>query len=307
MFFDITKNMMLGGVLADGQSFQIAGSWFFTLVAIATLLLPFVALAFALWSWRRSRRDGSTGIGWISAALIISRFFLGSLALALVLSATNPSNWSSSGLDDRYEIEHDWYDDDADRMVEGTRLTVRLPGVEIPLCPNHLVPAVRGGKSVQLYEERECWARRELAKTWGGEADVDTVVLQRRVIDPPSSTTRGDGLLAVLRVVSVVLLLIALERILASAAARRPFARRNIWWLRGIALSALLLGTVEPWLRGRYADGLARQFFGSEASYALDHNPDLHLTGLAGAVLILAIGEVWAYGIRLQREAEATV
>jgi len=284
-------------------------SWWGT--AFPLLLLVVTPIAVAIGVIRQRRRRGRTGgpaAVWINVALVIARVGLVSMVL---LGGTLVVKPSRSSVDDsaRYSLERGWWDYEADPSVyhRTQRLTVRLFDAELDLCPTRMAPVPGKGEPFEQEVERNCWARRRLAADWGDGVSVGKSSLERTIVSPPARVGRIEYALSLVAVVLLVLVFLAVERILTLAGKRRPFSRPVIWWFRLIVASVAGLVLLVPALENRFADSLVREYFGPAGAGHLDRGASIPFAAWAAVIMLLAIGEIWWFGIRLQEDAEATV
>lgn len=99
----------------------------------------------------------------------------------------------------------------------------------------------------------------------------------------------------------------ALERILRLTALRRPFSRGAVLWLRVLAVAVAGVTVLMPALVDRFIDGLEQEYFAPAALAGADHGITVGVGPIMAVLLILALAEVWRFGIRLQEEAEGVV
>jgi hypothetical protein len=280
-------------VVADSGNFTVgpsSGLVLWTVVALA------VVVAVGVWilrSDRSSRAGGAFPTRWANVSLFVVRLLLLSGAAAAVVALT-----SSSDRGGRTHL--------GPLSRSGDSLAISVASTEPnAVCEKH---HVRSGE--HLLPGAECDLSRALAGAQAHRATVVGVALDIRA-EPATAGELGTyARLRLLRVFGLLVGALALERMLTNVALRRPFAPRNIAWLRAIAVSVAFVGLLIPWQVGRLADGLVRRY-GDLAPDQLVLSYNASDAGrwiaLGAVVLILVLAEIWRYGIRLQREAEATV
>lgn len=294
-------------VLADrGPTSVVNGLLGYALFAV--FLLP-VVLAVAVWrAQRAAKRDGAPTTVWATVALVTVRFYGGLLLIVGLSIAFNGSSNTIQHLDDRIELEDGFYDD-FDRFQDKQRLTFTVGATQpLKLCPDvkqgRPVPGMPG---TEYYPERNCWARRTLDRDVKG-VTVGDWSMRKEVVGPSRSVGRTMTALMLVSIAFLGMALFAIERILRQTAARRPFARSNIGWLRVLAAAVAGAGILAPLMHDWYADRLVEQYFGANATRVfIDETTPVGYGPAAAVVLILVLAEIWRFGIRLQDDAEATV
>lgn len=131
---------------------------------------------------------------------------------------------------------------------------------------------------------------------------VDARKINLDVPDPSPSIWAAAVFTLVLSFGAIMAFLYALRQVLERARRGDPFHPRTVFWLRVMA-GALVVHTFGVTF-GRQA---VARLIASDGG-AAEHMPlGLEFYGLGGAFILLALGEVWRYGVALQRDAEATV
>jgi hypothetical protein len=298
-------------VMAAGGDLTL--SWWASLILVVVVVAPAVALVAAARAKRASKRDGEPSTAWAVAALTLVRIALGALvvgALALALAGSG----STTMLGEHIELEHGWFDPDNEVDHPG-QLRMTLTATEknaLTLCPSREVPAdsndrrVFGPDVTYVNRERNCWARRNMAMQYPGVEQAGWV-MRARVVQPPASTVRTFYALMIANLLAVIAIGVAIERILARTARRRPFDRRNVRWLRVLAGGVAAATIVVPWLVSRFAESQFREYFGEVGRYVGQEGAPFGMTNIFLVILLLALAEVWRFGIRLQEDDEATV
>lgn len=101
---------------------------------------------------------------------------------------------------------------------------------------------------------------------------------------------------------SGITFLFGLRTVLASAARGTPFATQTVRWLRVMAV-ALVVNALGAAIGQNVTGSLLASAGGGTSGVRFHLNTAL----LGGAFILLALAEVWRYGVTLQRDAEATV
>ncbi|MEH3053263.1 MAG: DUF2975 domain-containing protein [Patulibacter minatonensis] len=151
--------------------------------------------------------------------------------------------------------------------------------------------------------------------------DPHSKATMRRELGPGATMSSGDRefslelehpsgrvkVLAVLEAVwhlaTLLLGLWALGAVLRAGLDGEPFGARAVRALRALALALVLAGPVAKVVAHLTTAAIVRDAGGTGEGITWG----VSLMPLFGAVVVLAVAEVWRYGIGLQRESEATV
>lgn len=289
--------------------------WFSLIVGVACALTAVLA---SVVRTRAARGDDPvralTGrTRWASVGLIVVRFGLLSGALVAVVVLLVGGGLERR-IDDRVRIEQGYLapgDPDGrrwqDRTTEWYGDMVRLQlAVDSPvggtLCPEPVLEVNRvTGRPVARERLSDCPIADDVRAEYGG--DPVGVKVYKLVVNPPASVGRKINAVIATGFLLTMLAGLAIERLLARAARRRPFDRSAVTWVRLFigAIAGLSIGLPVA------ADLLVR-------SLVQEYLPALPTPGVSLSawpvlfvLLLLALAEVWRYGISLQEDAEATV
>ncbi len=226
---------------------------------------------------------------WVRLALLVVRVAQGALALlAIALVLLN-----ASGQHVNLQL--------AESVgIDGNGVVVVLgePGYMKGICSGE------HGPSGAFTTGDLCPDDAKVRQAFGRTAVVDHVVVRKT----DRTADRNVWLLECLALVGLAafaVILGSLGRVLKRAAAGRPFARESVRSLRVIAAAVVVGGTIVPWLGGKVTQSAVEVQLGPE-SVPLDAL-GLTLWPCLMALLLLALAEVWRFGIGLQEDAEATV
>lgn len=148
--------------------------------------------------------------------------------------------------------------------------------------------------------EREAWMNDTFGDRVIGQASDTTVRVSER---QPTAAQWAGAVVAVLgRFAAIVAVLWFLRAVLTRSLEGRVFDEVNVRALRRMAGAFVVAGPITAWLQ----DTVLRSLFDIPSNVA-PIDGTVTLWPVLVAVLLLALAEVWRYGIALQREAEATV
>lgn len=145
--------------------------------------------------------------------------------------------------------------------------------------------------------------RATLREFYGTAAELDGET--RVVLNEHRPDALGVGLAAVVLALAhgaCLLFLLWLDRLFAKVLAGDPFDPSVVRALRGMA-GTVAIGAIGYGIGTAVLSKHLVSLRGGEASFELS----LHLSVAIWAVFLLALAEVWRYGIDLQRDVEATV
>lgn len=261
-----------------------------------------------------ARRGGSRlRAPWAAITLTITR--LGLLALFVVGAGfTLAGGGVERKLDDRVTIEKGWLEPGSivgktyeERAGKWHPEMVRLQlFIETPraasICPIEPVKVDEdAGGTTYVERPSKCAARREVMASYGGEPV--SVTVYKLIVDPPAAVGRRIDALIGLGWLLLVLAGLCVERILSAAVRGQPFAMSNVRWLRALAAAAAGLMVGVPLLVDRLVAQLVEEFLPQLPPQGWS----VSLWPLLVVALLLALAEIWRYGIRLQEADEATV
>ncbi len=284
--------------------------FYLDLILLIFVLTPVVAAIALVRSRRRASREGAPSTMWASAGLVVIRGAALLAVIGLLFVVVAPGDSSSQVISDgQIELESGWYDEEADALQDGRRLTIAVLSEYMPLelCPSRS-EAMESRPGVSQAVEARCWARRNLDANYDG-VDVGEWTMVKHVEDPPASVTWTLALLELVALLGVGLVLLSLDRILVRTARRQPFASDNVRWLRLLAVGVGVAGIVHPALERRYTNELVLEYLGQAGKQAIafDEWWAVGYTPWIAVLLVLILAEVWRFGIRLQEDVEATV
>lgn len=264
------------------------------LLVFLPLIVVGVAVAAAVRARRRSRSTGRARTTWAATALVLVRAVLGLAVLGIVFALTplGPSGEQRLG----------------DIALDRHAMTVDVSAQDsFLLCPARVLRDIDGPRNMQV----ECRTSRAVDRAEPPNFKLTGFQFELQI--PRVSVSERRTFVALKTAIALAFLigLFAIERILRRVTAGEPFDERNVWWLQLMAITVALGGLALPSVVLSFTNSLISEH-GDVTGLANLYEPMSADTGWrwvasAMTLLILVLAEVWRYGIRLQRESEATV
>lgn len=269
-------------------------------VSLFWLLLGLAALASGVYVVREVRRlpKGSLrrhgpSASWVGVALFAARIAQAGLALIVVVAVAAQVYVGSDGISASVGTA-----DAVTLRGDGSILVRGEPGYLVDLCSGF------GGARGGVAAEEICTDPQKLQQAVGGGTRVDQVVVRRTIPAVPEAVWLLFALGSAM-FVSLFVGLEALARMLGRARRGVPFSRTGVGSLRVLAGVFVVTGVVLPAISDAVTRRLVEKYLGEGARVVGDSGGWLWPTFIA--LTLLALSEIWRFGIRLQEDAEGVV
>lgn len=240
---------------------------------------------------KRSLRPRRASASWVLAALVAVRIAQGVVALIVLMAVI--AQLYGGGISTRMGTA------DAVALTGDGSISVRgEAGYMVGLCSGQ-----HGARGAVAAEEI-CGDPRLLRRAVGGGTRVHQVVVQRAAPEVPGAVWVLFGL-GLAMVASIFVGLEALARMLVQARRGVPFSAAGTRSLRVLAAAFVVGGAVLPAISDAVTTRLVERYLGEGAVVVGDSGGWLWPTFVA--LMLLALAEIWRFGIRLQDDAEGVV